>query len=310
MVEVPVLYITFCRPEYARLSFDAIKRAQPRKLYFYSNKAREDRPDEVRRNEEVRAFVKEIDWKCEVITWFRDDYVDIFTSLWGAIDWLFENEERGIVLEEDCVASLDFFTYCEKMLDFFKDDKRVSIISGNNRNSEYNPQGVDYFLTRNVDIYGWANWADRWKKLDREMKEWPHSRLSTFKYSNGPVQALWKMFWYENLYRKIKTYNPWDVISSYNRCKDMTYGVIPVCDLVIDIGLYGENHHATKKDSEVNKLEISFNDLGDLYKTCQKHDLKLYKSYEKKSFSKKLKKNFAYFSKRIPQKYLGINLFG
>lgn len=308
MVEVPVLYITFCRPEYARLSFDAIKRAQPRKLYFYSNKAREDRPDEVRRNEEVRAFVKEIDWDCEVKTWFRDEYVDMYTSLWGAMDWLFDNEEKGIVLEEDCVASESFFTYCEKMLEFYKDDDRVSIISGNNRNSEYNPKGVDFFITKNVDIYGWANWSNRWKSLDRNMNEWPKQRFSTFKYCKGPIQALWKMFWFERLYRKIDHYNPWDVISSYNRCKDITYGIVPVCDLVIDVGLYGENHHANR-DSSSNEIRVRFENVGDLYEKCQKHELVLYTSYEKKSFVKILKKNILYFSKRIPQKYLGINLF-
>ena len=117
MVDTPVLYITFARPEYASQSFAAIKKAQPKKLYFYSNKARTDRPDEVARNEEVRSYVKQIDWDCEVKTWFREDYVDVYTSLWGAIDWLFDNEEKGIIIEEDVVASLTFYSFVDQIIE-------------------------------------------------------------------------------------------------------------------------------------------------------------------------------------------------
>jgi hypothetical protein len=88
---------------------DQIKKAKPKKLYFYSNKARVDRPDEVRNNEEIRSWVKEIDWDCELHTFFREEYVDVYTSVQGAMDWVFENEEQAIVLEDDCVPSVAFF---------------------------------------------------------------------------------------------------------------------------------------------------------------------------------------------------------
>lgn len=108
MVKTAVLFETYIRDDYARIAFDAIKKAQPRKLYFYSNKAREDRPEDVRRNERIRSWVKEIDWDCDLHTFFREEYVDQYTSLSGAINWVFENEEQAIVLEDDCVASLAF----------------------------------------------------------------------------------------------------------------------------------------------------------------------------------------------------------
>ena len=50
-MDTAVLFETFARPQYARQVFDQIKKAKPKKLYFYSNKARVDRPDEVRNNE-------------------------------------------------------------------------------------------------------------------------------------------------------------------------------------------------------------------------------------------------------------------
>ena len=89
MVKTAVLFETYIRDDYARIAFDAIKKAQPQKLYFYSNKAREDHPDDVRRNELIRSWVKEIDWDCDLHTFFREEYVDQYTSLSGAINWVF-----------------------------------------------------------------------------------------------------------------------------------------------------------------------------------------------------------------------------
>ena len=56
-MDTAVLFETFARPQYARQVFDQIKKAKPKKLYFYSNKARVDRPDEVRNNEEIRMWM-------------------------------------------------------------------------------------------------------------------------------------------------------------------------------------------------------------------------------------------------------------
>lgn len=77
----PILYITFARSEYARKTFDAIKLAKPKRLYFYSNKARINNIEEIRNNNEIRSYIDEIDWPCKLETFFRDEYVDIYTSL-------------------------------------------------------------------------------------------------------------------------------------------------------------------------------------------------------------------------------------
>ena len=129
-MDTAVLFETFARPQYARQVFDQIKKAKPKKLYFYSNKARVDRPDEVRNNEEIRSWVKEIDWDCELHTFFREEYVDVYTSVQGAMDWVFENEEQAIVLEDDCVPSVAFFEYCDFFLNKYKEDKSILLPSG------------------------------------------------------------------------------------------------------------------------------------------------------------------------------------
>lgn len=243
MVNTPVLFITFARPEYASHSFAAIKKAQPKKLYFYNNKARSEKPDEVRRNEEVRSYLKQIDWDCEVVTWFRDEYVDVYTSLWGAIDWLFDHEEKGIIIEEDCVASCAFFSYADEMLSKLEKETRVWLISGDNFTPQFNPPKLDYFYSKNIHIYGWASWRNRWKVMDRTMADWDRVKNGTLKkYYKNPVEYLWRKKLLERVYNQMDKFYPWDFVFEYNVIVNNGLAVIPRINMVEDIGVTGEHH--------------------------------------------------------------------
>lgn len=255
MVETPVLYITFARPEYASQSFAAIKKAQPKKLYFYSNKARTDKPDEVARNEEVRSYIKQIDWDCEVKTWFRDEYVDVYTSLWGAMDWVFDNEVKAIVIEEDVVASLTFFSFVDQIIDKYKDNRKVWMISGDNCTPQYNPEGLSYWGTRFVHIFGWASWADRWHCIDRKMTEWPKFRKSKEykEYWGSFMMTMLQKLYFDKIYDNYEKYNPWDFVFSYNMVKNKSYCIVPTFNLVADVGVAGVHH--SQKVKSVYQLE-------------------------------------------------------
>lgn len=248
MVETPVLYITFARPEYAIQSFAAIKKAKPKKLYFYSNKARSEKPDEVVRNEEVRSYIKQIDWDCEVKIWFREEYVDVFTSLWGAIDWVFDNENKAIIIEEDVVASLAFFDYVDKLIDEYEYDERIWYISGNNALDGVLPDNLSYVASRMPSIFGWASWSNRWKLLDRRMKEWPSIRNSRkfWNYWGNPIIAIVQSLYFNRYYKLLKNekryMGPWDWITFYNMVLYNAYAIIPRYNLSADIGVVGDNH--------------------------------------------------------------------
>lgn len=250
MVNTPVLYITFARPEYANQSFAAIKKAQPRKLYFYSNKAREDKPEEVKRNEEVRLLVKQIDWDCEVKTWFREEYVDVFTSIHGAIDWIFDNEEEAIIIEEDVVTSFAFFDYMDKLIPQYRNDNSIWIISGNNGAPQFSPDEVDFFPARLADIYGWGSWKKVWKQVDWEMCDWEKKfkRKQLKTYFDNYLMYLYCYVHYNRFYKKIKTTNfrPWDMLFNYSMRMNFGYCINPSVNLAKDIGVVGENH--TKGD--------------------------------------------------------------
>lgn len=252
MVKSPVLFQTFARPDYARQVWDAIKASKPSKLYFYSNKARADRPEEIKNNEAVRSLVKEVDWECELHTWFREEYVDVYTSLKGSVDWVCEHEEEWIVLEEDVVPTPAFFSFCDQMLDYYRNDMRVWNVSGDNF-WNLSPQGYDYLFSAYHWMYGWATWRSRWQLVD---------------FENVRLDEMLEQDIYRHMYKTKAQYNSrikgriiQRVFIEKTKCWDYMFGmaceqhgaveVVPAFHLVTNIGVSGQ-HHKVAKTSFVN----------------------------------------------------------
>lgn len=178
----PVLFIVFARPEYAKVTFEAIKKAKPKNLYFYSNIARANNPDEIKRNTEVRSLINEVDWECDLKSFFRTDYVDSGISIASAISWAFESTDRLIIIEEDCVPALSFFDYCYELLERYKNDTRIWVISGNQYNEEAVTTPHSYFFSKYGHSWGWATWKRCWREFDIKMKKYPLCLNKTYKH--------------------------------------------------------------------------------------------------------------------------------
>jgi len=243
MVNTPVLFLTFVRVDYARQVWEAIKASQPAKLYFYSNKGRAENEGEIERNNEIRNWIKEVTWECELHTWFRDECVDVYTSLRGAITWLFENEEEGIILEDDCVPSMAFFSYCDQLLSKFKNDYRVWCISGDNF-LNVNPSGYDYVFSRHHWMYGWASWRSRWEKIrwgDYRIEE----TLNTHMYYNifrTKAEAKLKEKDISDLKDFLPKTDCWDYAFGLVIDQENGLTIYPKEHLITNIGIEGTHH--------------------------------------------------------------------
>lgn len=305
MVETPVLFETFVRVDYARQVWDAIKVAQPKTLYFYSNKGRADKEGEIERNNEIRSWVKEIDWECDLHTWFRDECVDVYTSLRGAISWLFENEERGIILEDDCVPTTAFFSFCDQMLKKFENNKKIWCVSGDNFVDD-NFIHDDYFFSHYHYMYGWATWRDRWERINWNSdwnKESFQIRLFRELYKTKG-QARFRVKKLNSITDFINKTKCWDYLFGYTIDINKGLTVHPNRHLVTNIGMIGVNHNG-EQISPINKIA---NPISDVYSikyhakiiANQEVDYLLYRMFQHTSFIKRVISSLNY---RIPKYY-------
>src|SRR5687767_5181884 len=131
-LETPVLFLIFCRPEPTERVFEAIRKAKPTRLYVAADGSRGDSPGEAERCEQSRQIATSVDWDCEVHTLFRDKNLGCGRGPSTAITWFFEHETEGIILEDDCMPSPSFFSYCAELLARYRDDTRIMHIAGTN----------------------------------------------------------------------------------------------------------------------------------------------------------------------------------
>lgn len=160
---VPILLIFFCRPEVTSKVFDCIRKVKPSKLYLYQDGPRNEK--DLQGIMQCRDIVSNIDWDCDVNTFYQEQNVGCDPSEYIAQKWMFEQEEMGIVLEDDDVVSLSFFYFCEELLEKYKDDERINMICGMNHLGTYDKTDADYFFARSGSITGWASWkrvVDTW----------------------------------------------------------------------------------------------------------------------------------------------------
>ena len=163
-MKTPVAMLVFNRPGLTRRNLAAVRRAQPERLFVIADGPRPDRPDDARLCAQVRAVFDEVDWPCEVVTRFAEQNLGLDPNIEGGIDWVFSQVDRAIFLEDDCIADPTFFVYCEELLERYRADKNVWMITGDNHEVPERLFGeASYDFATWASVWGWASWADRWQ---------------------------------------------------------------------------------------------------------------------------------------------------
>ena len=164
-----VLFVIFNRPETTARVFEAIRSARPPRLYVAADGPRTSRSGEADRCRLVREIASRVDWTCELHTLFREANLGCKLGVSGAIDWFFQSETEGIILEDDVVPLASFFGLCDELLETYRDDPKVFAVSGCNLVSSVYRPNHSYFFSRYCHVWGWATWRRAWEHYDVPM---------------------------------------------------------------------------------------------------------------------------------------------
>jgi hypothetical protein len=176
MLKTPIAFIIFNRPDTTAQVFESIRKAKPSKLLVIADGARQHKIGEVEKCVETRKIIEGVDWECEVITNYSDVNLGCKLRVSSGIDWVFEQVEEAIILEDDCVPEHTFFAYCDELLERYRYDTRIVAISGTNLQSGQRRTSDSYYFSRYMHVWGWATWRRSWQNYDVDMKQWPTVR--------------------------------------------------------------------------------------------------------------------------------------
>ena len=166
--------MAFNRPDHLRVLVDRLHEIGPESAYFAVDGARTGKPHEADQVAQCRQMIEDIDWIPNKSTLFQDVNLGCGRGVTTAITWFFENEEAGIILEDDIIPDPSFFSYCAELLDRYQHDQRVFAISGCNfvpAEFQTHPE-LPYRFSQVPHIWGWATWRDRWSHHRLDISGW------------------------------------------------------------------------------------------------------------------------------------------
>ena len=247
-LNTPVLFLIFNRPETTEQVFSAIKKARPLRLYIAADGPRSGYPDEANHCKIARTVATNVDWDCEVKTLFRDQNLGCRLAVSQAIDWFFEQEPEGIILEDDCLPDQSFFWFCNELLERYRDDTRIMHIGGTNFQFGKNRTNYSYYFSRYAHVWGWASWRRAWKHYNEKLKKWHEAK------KNGMLLHWTDDRHFINYWNRIfeKTasgeVDTWDYQWMFACWSQNGLSIVPSANLVSNIGFSTDGTH-TKKDS-------------------------------------------------------------
>lgn len=239
--DVPVLLIFFTRHEPFKKVFECVKQIKPSKLYLYQDGPRGEK--DMAGIQKCREIAADIDWACDVHQFYQEKNFGCDPSEYIAQKWMFDKEDRGIVLEDDDVVSQSFFYFCEELLEKYKDDQRINIICGMNHLGTYSKTEADYIFTKAGAITGWASWK-------RVIDEWdPEYSFVENEYAKHCLKGVLGKY-----YNRV--YNAWseqrrsgvahyEGILGSNAILNSRLNIVPTKNMVKNIGLTADATHST-----------------------------------------------------------------
>ncbi len=251
----PIALIIFNRPDKTRKLFNIISTIKPKKLFIIADGPRKTIPGESEICEQTRNIVKNINWKCELFTNYSKENLGCGNRPASGVSWVFEHVDRAIILEDDCVPHPSFFPFCGELLEKYKNDERVMMISGNNFQFGANRTNYSYYFSIFTHIWGWATWKRAWDYYDYNISQWPEAKnlnlLDNYFYDKKHI-----LFW-RSLFDKVYSDNNksyWDYQWLLSCWLQNGLTIIPSVNLVSNDGA-GEEATHTKEENEFLNLE-------------------------------------------------------
>ncbi|MEN3015363.1 MAG: hypothetical protein ABDH21_04845 [bacterium] len=249
---MPVLFLVFKRPDTTKQVFEMIRQARPPRLYIGADGPRDWVEGEKQKVQAVREYImSNIDWDCQVKTLFREKNLGCGKAVSEAITWFFENEEMGIILEDDTVPSLSFFWFCEELLNKYRDNHQIWHIAGYSIQTDLIE--YSYRFSRLVPIWGWASWRRAWKHYDYSMSKFDKNEKDIYEYFGRYKPDVLKTF------EEVR--DTWDIQWAFTCVYNRAITIIPKRSLVKNIGFGKESTHTKKADSinaSINSNDIEF----------------------------------------------------
>ncbi|AOS45749.1 hypothetical protein Verru16b_02836 [Lacunisphaera limnophila] len=235
----PVLFLIFNRPAETQRVLEGILAAGVRQLYVAADGPRPAVPGDAAQCAAARALIPATTGELVVHRLFRTENLGCRAAVAGALDWFFDREPHGIVLEDDCLPLPGFFPYMAWALGRFAGDTRIWHVAGMGME---NSRGEPAALAPMPFIWGWGTWRDRWQhyRVDLTATDVEFRRLVTAHLTTAQRREHWLEKFQAT---RAGAINTWDYQWVYTLWQAGGQALIPAASLVENIGFTAQATH-------------------------------------------------------------------
>ena len=250
LIDLPVLLIFFNRPDTFEKVFEQVKIARPSKLFLACDGARENNKDDIVRIEECKRIASQVDWECDVYTNYSEENLGCGVKPFSAIKWALEIVDRIVILEDDCVPEQSFFPYMAELLEKYKDDERIGMVSGLNHFAKWDCGKYSYCFTRIGAIWGWGTWRRVWDDYDFTLSTLQDPYIQKLIYNDITFKRAKQLKidnWLKTTNRVLngEKISYWDVQFGYLKFYKGYLTIVPKVNLIHNIGVGEYSTHAS-----------------------------------------------------------------
>ena len=270
-MEIATLLFTYNRSYHTEKVLSALKEntVLPQKLFIFQDGVRKE--EDIEEWNRVNSLIQNIDW-CDNEIIVSENNKGLADSIVSGVDYVFQECDAVIVLEDDCVPNHGFLTFMTECLHKYQDTDEVYSVSGFAFPVDVEGNGTDAYFLRRISSWGWGTWKDRWACFERDYRIW--GRLM-----KDPELAEQLHIWGADLQNYLRgnidgTYNSWAAFWALTVIERKGYCLSPYKSLLTNIGLDGTGVHCGRNgiDQYVyndDKIAFQLPDKVELPPNCE-----------------------------------------
>lgn len=250
----PIILFCFNRVDHLSQTVKALQKnelAQESELFIFCDGPRNQA--ELEKVKKVHEFIDEISGFKEIHIKKQKLNLGLANSVISAVSKIVNKYGKAIILEDDIVTSKSFLKFMNESLDFYENDKKVSVVTGFNYHNFKKPKNFNndiFFLKGRNCSWGWATWKDRWQNIDFEIKDFDKikndkKRQKEFNKAGANLFDMLK----DQYQGKVDT---WDIQLAFHMFKNDLHTVFPVKTFVKNIGFDNSGIHCHKSEDIAN----------------------------------------------------------
>jgi hypothetical protein len=248
----PILVIVFNRPSKTRDIVDFLKQLPCRKVYVAADGARHS--GEADRCLEVRQIIMELKNHHHLETRFSDINLGCGKNVAGAIQWILEENETAIIVEDDVQITTHFIEFCDIALSRYQDEYDVAAISGGPLQNLDAARFPPLFLSSYPNIWGWATWRRAFQGFDLDLQKFSNRQIFEIirhRFGTNIVTIYW---WVIVLLVRSRRIDTWDFQFYFQTWAKQSFVLTPRANLTQNIGFDAEATHVRTAPTNVGQL--------------------------------------------------------